>query len=386
MFAHANAEFLRGTLLQYLYQAFVRKEVTQLGLFLQQLLFIYLSGSYKVPGFVSSLTHLKKTIFIKKMPVHNTDYKAPILLRNRHLITIFPSLFRKVKPAQYTRTRIRTADNDFIDLDISNVKSDKLVIILHGLEGNSHRQYVTGMVNIFNEGQYDTVSMNFRGCSGESNYAFRFYHSGETGDLEAVIDHMAGTGKYKSIHLIGFSLGGSVTLKYVGEKGAAIPSIVHSAVAISVPCDLKDSSFELEKRHNFLYMKRFFRSLGAKLETKARQYPGKISLDKFEEIKSFKQFDDRYTAPMHGYKDAEEYWAKNSSRQFLPNIRIPLLLINALDDPFLGKGSFPYEEAEQNPFFHLETPETGGHVGFVTFSGKHYWSERRAFQFIHDNP
>ncbi|RPE13109.1 alpha/beta fold hydrolase [Chitinophaga lutea] len=321
------------------------------------------------------------------MPVlHHTDYKAPFLLRNRHLLTIFPSLFRKVKAAQYTRRRIRTADNDFIDLDISSVNSKRLVIILHGLEGNSRRQYVTGMVNIFNEGRYDTAAMNFRGCSGESNEALRFYHSGETGDLQTVIDHIIASGQYQQIHLVGFSLGGNVTLKYIGEQGAGIPSIVRSAVAISVPCDLKDSSLELEKSHNAIYMKRFIRSLGAKLEAKAQRYPEKISLDRFGEIRSFQQFDDRYTAPIHGFKDAEEYWAKNSSRQFLPDIRIPTLLINALDDPFLGRGSFPYEEAEQNPFFHLETPATGGHVGFVTFSGKHYWSERRAFQFIHDHP
>lgn len=321
------------------------------------------------------------------MPVIKTpDYKAPILLRNRHLLTIFPSLFRKIKPANYTRTRISTHDNDFLDLDFSKTGSDQLVVILHGLEGNSQRQYITGMVHIFNEGGYDTVSMNFRGCSGESNKALRFYHSGETGDLQTVIEHLEASHHYKRIHLVGFSLGGNVTLKYVGERGAAIPAIIRSAVAISVPCDLKDSSIELEKRHNFIYMKRFIRSLGLKLETKAKQYPNEISLDNFGIIKNFKQFDDRYTAPMHGFKDAEEYWARNSSKQFLENIRIPTLLINALDDPFLGKGSFPYKEADNNPCLYLETPETGGHVGFVTFTGKHYWSERRAFQFIHDHP
>ncbi|MRG48953.1 alpha/beta fold hydrolase [Chitinophaga sp. SYP-B3965] len=321
------------------------------------------------------------------MPVlKSPDYKAPILLRNRHLLTIFPSLFRKIKPADYTRTRIPTHDNDFLDLDFSKVGSDQLVIMLHGLEGDSRRQYITGMVHIFNEGGYDTVSMNFRGCSGESNKALRFYHSGETGDLHTVIQHMAATGDYKRIHLIGFSLGGNVTLKYLGEQGDTIPAIVRSAVAISVPCDLKDSSIELEKRHNFIYMKRFIRSLGLKLERKAKLYPKEISLANFGTIKNFKQFDDRYTAPMHGFKDAEEYWAKNSSKQFLENIRIPTLLINALDDPFLGKGSFPYKEADNNPHLYLETPETGGHVGFVTFTGKHYWSERRAFQFIHDHP
>src|SRR5687768_15228654 len=126
------------------------------------------------------------------MPVLKAPaYKVPILLRNRHLLTIFPSLFSKIKPADYTRTRIHTHDNDFLDLDFSKAGSDQLVIILHGLEGDSRRQYITGMVHIFNEGGYDTVSMNFRGCSGESNNALRFYHSGETGDLHTVIQHMA---------------------------------------------------------------------------------------------------------------------------------------------------------------------------------------------------
>lgn len=291
-----------------------------------------------------------------------------------------------MKAANYTRTRIPTKDNDFLDLDFSRVNSDKLVIILHGLEGDARRQYMTGMVHIFNEGGYDTVCMNFRGCSGEMNNALRFYHSGETGDLQTVVNHITASEQYKNVHLLGFSLGGNVTLKYIGEQGASIPGIIRSAVAISVPCDLKDSSVELEKKHNFIYMRRFIQSLGEKLEIKAQKYPENISLDKFAEIRNFKQFDDRYTAPIHGFKNAEEYWEASSSKKFLPDIRIPTLLINALDDPFLGKGSFPYKEAEQNPCFHLETPETGGHVGFVSFSGKHYWSERRAFQFIHDHP
>lgn len=321
------------------------------------------------------------------MPVYpSSNYKAPLLLRNRHLQTIFPTLFRKVRAPQYTRTRIATQDNDFLDLDFSRVGSERLIVILHGLEGNTDRMYMRGMVSIFNEGGYDTVCMNFRGCSGEMNEALRFYHSGETDDLHTVIEHLANKESYKSLHLLGFSLGGNVTLKYVGERGDKVPSIIHSAVAISVPCDLKDSSVELEKPHNALYMRRFMSALGAKLISKAARYPDQISLENFSSIRSFKQFDDRYTAPIHGFNNAEEYWAACSSKQFLHNIRIPTLLINALDDPFLGQGSFPYAEAEQNPYFHLETPEAGGHVGFVTFSSKHYWSEQRAYDFIHDHP
>ena len=315
------------------------------------------------------------------MPVlPSTDYTAPFLLSNRHVLTVFPTLFRRIPPADNVRERSTTPDNDFLDLDVSRKGSRSAVLILHGLEGDSRRLYVTGMVHIFNESGFDTVSMNFRGCSGESNKALRFYHSGETGDLQTVIDHIAP--QYDHIHLIGFSLGGNVTLKYLGERGSAIHPQIRSAVAISVPVDLLDSSTELEKRQNSIYRMRFIRSLGEKLAEKAKAYPHDISLEGFSAIRNFREFDDRYTAPLHGFKNAEHYWRLSSSIFYLSGITIPTLLINALDDPFLGQGSYPFSAASSNRNFHLETPESGGHVGFVTFSEKYYWSEKRAWQFI----
>jgi predicted alpha/beta-fold hydrolase len=242
-----------------------------------------------------------------------------------------------------------------------------------------------GMVHIFNQGGYDTVSLNFRGCSGEPNKNLRFYHSGETGDLAQVITYLAATGRYKAIHLVGFSLGGNVTLKYLGEQGAGIHPLVGAAVAISVPCDLKASSMELEKKHNTIYMQRFIRELGYKLELKAKQFPDMIRLDNYRQIRTFKQFDDRYTAPIHGFPDALTYWNNCSSRPYLREISIPALLINALDDPFLAPECFPYEEAAQSRYFYLETPRDGGHVGFVTFGEQGYWSEKRALAFINEH-
>lgn len=320
------------------------------------------------------------------MPViQSSTYKPPFFLRHRHLQTIYPALFRKLPRVHYERVRFTTADQDFLDLDFSRIGSKKVVLILHGLEGNATRQYVKGMVHIFNQGGYDTVSMNFRGCSGEPNQLLRFYHSGETGDLGQVIDHLTTLDQYDSIHLVGFSLGGNVTLKYLGEQGVDIHPSIRSAVTFSVPCDLQDSSVELEKKHNTVYMRRFIRELGLKLQAKAQRFPGMINLDNYHTIKSFREFDDRYTAPIHGFPDALTYWDRCSSKPFLENIRIPTLLVNALDDPFLGKGSFPYEAAARNPHFYLETPSHGGHVGFVTFGGTFYWSERRAFGFISRN-
>lgn len=317
--------------------------------------------------------------------IQHSDYKAPFLFSNRHLLTIYPTLFRKVRRANYERVRISTADDDFLDLDFSHASSDRIVIILHGLEGSADRKYVLGMVHTFNSGGYDTVSLNFRGCSGEPNKNLRFYHSGETGDLAHVVEYLANTGRYRSIHIVGFSLGGNVTLKYLGEQGAKVHSLIHSAVAFSVPCDLKTSSQELEKRHNFIYMQRFIRHLGYKLELKAQRFPDMIRLDNYRDVKTFKQFDDLYTAPIHGFPDALTYWAACSSKPFLEKISVPTLLINALDDPFLSPECFPYEAAAQSRYFYLETPRYGGHVGFVTFGEQCYWSEKRAFAFINEH-
>ncbi|WP_436487093.1 YheT family hydrolase [Chitinophaga sp. ARDCPP14] len=317
------------------------------------------------------------------MPVlHNSDYQAPFLLQNRHMLTIYPSLFRSIRPAAYRRERIATPDADFLDLDFSEKGNERIVVILHGLEGNATRKYVLGMVHIFNGAGFDTVSMNFRGCSGEPNKNLRFYHSGETEDLHTVIQYLVSLKKYKAIHLVGFSLGGNVTLKYLGERGASLDSAIKSAVAISVPCDLKSGSAELEKRHNIIYMQRFIRDLGEKLRLKELQFPGSISLDRYADIRSFRQFDDRYTAPMHGFKDALTYWEQCSSRPLLSSIRIPVLVINAKDDPFLGKECYPYEIAADSPYLFLETPHQGGHVGFVKFGEDFYWSEKRALAFI----
>lgn len=314
--------------------------------------------------------------------IEESHYKVPFLFRNRHFHSIYPTLFRKIKPVKYVRSRLSTADQDFIDLDFSTVGSKKIVVILHGLEGSSQSKSVTGMASFFNDHAYDTVSMNFRGCSGEPNRNMRYYHSGETDDMDTVLDYIISLNKYTSIHFVAFSLGGNVLLKYIGEKSGAISTLIKSSVAISVPCDLKNSVEELGKRHNAIYMKRFIRELKMKLEIKAKQYPGRISLDNYGEIKTFKQFDERYTAPIHGFESAEDYWEKSSSLSYLDKINIPVLLINAQDDPFLGAKCFPYEAARRSSFLYLETPRYGGHVGFLQTGHRFSWSEKRALEFI----
>lgn len=226
---------------------------------------------------------------------------------------------------------------------------------------------------------WDVLAWNYRGCSGESNRLLPFYHSGASGDLHHVVSHALAVHLAPRIDLVGFSLGGNMTLKYLGER--EVPPRLHRAVAFSVPCDLACSSIRLSSRTNRLYMDRFLRSLREKLEEKQPRFPDQIDLSGISRVRNFKQFDDRFTAPLHGFRDAEDYWARSSSRPFLPGIAIPALLVNAANDPFLGPGCFPREEAAASEWFHLEVPGDGGHVGFSTTAGE-YWSEHRAAAFL----
>jgi predicted alpha/beta-fold hydrolase len=319
------------------------------------------------------------------MPIIASKYKAPFLMANRHMQTVFPTLFRKIRDVAYKRVRLKTPDNDFLDLDFSRRGKERVVLVVHGLEGNSSRKYVRGMVRAFNDAGFDAVAMNLRGCSGEANRTLRFYHSGDTEDLAGTVDYLRKLGCYKSCHIVGFSLGGNIVLKYVGESGKKITPFVKSAVTVSTPCDPNGASYELEKWHNYFYRRRFIRMLGEKMSEKERLFPGKVSTKGYDRIRSFRQFDQRYTVPMHGFRNAKDYWKKVNSKQYLKKITIPTLLINALDDPFLDKGSFPFKEARANRNFFLETPRNGGHVGFMTVFGRNYWHESRAVSFVFEH-
>ncbi len=312
-----------------------------------------------------------------------SSYRAPLMFSNPHVQTVFPSLFRRVSGVHYQRHRIDTPDGDFLDLDKSAVGSRRLAIILHGLEGDSSRTYVLGMVRAVNRRGWDALAVNFRGCSGVSNKRLRFYHSGDTQDLEAVILQVTADEKYSELALIGFSLGGNVILKYLGERGTQTNSLITKAVAFSVPCDLESSSNHLARSANRIYLKRFLRLLREKIRMKMAIMPGQINDHDYKTIKTFKEFDDRYTAPMFGFSGAEDYWRKASCKPFLASISIPTLLINAADDPFLTDLCYPTEEAKNNPGFFLEIPKFGGHVGFLAFnSAREYWSESRTVSFL----
>ncbi|MGZ0708568.1 YheT family hydrolase [Coraliomargarita sp. W4R53] len=316
--------------------------------------------------------------------VNPPDYAPPFGFRSAHLQTIYPTLFRKVSVITNARERITTPDGDFIDLDWSQREGSKrLVVITHGLEGHSRSHYCQGMATAFQKAGWDAIAWNFRGCSGEPNHQLRSYHSGATGELQIVLEHIFATTGYQEVALVGFSLGGNLTLKYIGDLGSKIDSRICGAVGFSVPCDLASSAKQLEHWKNRIYMARFMRSLRQKIREKAQRFPGKLSLEGLDTMRTFAEFDDAYTGPIHGYTGADDYWTQCSCRHVLTNIAVPTLLVNALDDPFLTPPCYPYEAADSTPSFKLETPAHGGHLGFVTFNNENvYWSERRAVAFM----
>jgi predicted alpha/beta-fold hydrolase len=318
------------------------------------------------------------------MPLVTSTYKPKFYFRNGHISTIYSAIFRNVKGLVQDRERITLSDGDFLDLDwsYSAKKSHKLIIILHGLEGDAQRPYIKGTAKFFNINSIDAVSVNYRGCSGESNSKYRSYHSGATEDLEDVINHVLKTKDYSDIYIKGFSLGGNMLLKFLGER-EVIPKQVKAAIAISVPCDLTTSSIELHKFKNIIYHQSFIRSMMKRLKEKQNKFPKCISKDEIESIKILKDFDDVYTSKAHGFKDAIDYHKKCSSLQFLKKITIPTLIINALNDSFLSPECFPVKEAKHNSNLHLEMPDYGGHVGFVD-SNNIYYNESRALDFIMD--
>lgn len=314
--------------------------------------------------------------------ISNSSYRPPVWLRNAHAQTIFPALFRRTPRVTTNRERLELSDGDFLDLDWNtDNQSDRVAILTHGLEGTSSNPYMQGMAAALRRAGWDVLAWSFRGCSGETNRLLRSYHSGVTEDLERVIDHSLKTVRYRRVALIGFSIGGNITLKYLGET-TPDPRI-DRAVAFSVPCDLGSSSRKLESRSNRIYMKRFLDTLATKIREKIERYPDQLTDQGLRKMRTFEEFDEAYTAPLHGFRDAADYWKRASSKPVLRDIRISTLLINALDDPFLPSECFPIESARANPNFHLEMPERGGHLGFVAFNSlNEYWTETRAIEFL----
>jgi predicted alpha/beta-fold hydrolase len=283
-----------------------------------------------------------------------------------------------------SRERLDTPDGDFIDLDFTPEPRPRapLVLLLHGLEGSSRRGYALITYDALVRRGLRGIGMNFRSCSGEPNRTARFYHSGETGDLRLVLEHLHARFPGVPLGAIGFSLGGNVLLKYLGEEGDA--ALVRAAVAISVPYDLAAGARALERtRMGRFYTKIFLESLVAKAEMKAALLGDRCDLERIRRARTFWEFDDAATAPLHGFAGADDYYARSSSAGFLERIRVPTLLLHARDDPFLPAAALPLDVIARNPHLRAVITERGGHVGFLMGPpwARCYWAEETAASF-----
>jgi len=312
--------------------------------------------------------------------IQKNAYRPPFYyLGNKHWQTIFPSLFRKIKGVNYRRERLELPDGDFLDLDFSEKGSKNLVVVLHGLEGNSMRHYVQGMVKLFNQNGFDALGYNCRSCSGEMNRLPRLYHHGDTPDLDFVLRHLFD--KYEKIALVGFSLGGNIVLRYLGEQSANIHPKIVTAFAVSVPCHVPECAAIIESPENKAYKTKFLKKLSEKIRLKAQQH-AQIDATKLEKVLSFHDFDNFYTAPLHGFASAWDYYNRVASGFVLDQIRIPFYLLSAKNDPLLTPACFPVELAQKSEWLHLEISPQGGHVGFELMGNEFNYAEKSALEWI----
>jgi predicted alpha/beta-fold hydrolase len=284
-------------------------------------------------------------------------------------MTIFARLARGPAGLAPRRERWELPDGDFLDVDRHGDAAAPTVVVLHGLEGSSRAPYVRRLAAAASAEGLATVAVNFRGCSGELNRLPRLYHSGETGDLAHVVARLAAERPGRPLGVAGFSLGGNVVAKWLGEEGDALPAEVRAGAVISVPWDLARCGEAIDGAGGMarLYRERFLRTLRAKALAKARRFPGlPFTAEEVRACRTFAAFDDRVTARLHGFRGARDYWDRCSAARFVAGVRRPRLAIAAEDDPIVPRDALPVEAAAMNPAVTLETYPAGGHVGFVS--------------------
>jgi predicted alpha/beta-fold hydrolase len=287
-----------------------------------------------------------------------------------------------VEGIHYHRERISTEDNDFLDLDWSTQGSDRLLVVSHGLEGNSGRAYVKGFVKFFNSKGWDVLAWNCRSCSGEMNLSPRLYHHGAWYDLRDVMDHVNKGKIYRDIGLVGVSMGGSITLRYLAEMGTALRSNIAGGVAVSVPCSLLDSIRALEITGRRFYARRFIRKLKAKLQQKAILFPDLADSEGLKNAMTFADLDRSYSIRVYGYDTVDEFYEHISVWDHLPRIKQDVLIMNAKNDPMLIDDCYPVDLARASKNLFLEMPTYGGHMGFALPGNENSWAEIRTHEFF----
>ena len=311
------------------------------------------------------------------------DFTPAWWLPGPHAQTLWPALARRPRPVALTRERIELQDGDFIDIDWTGRGSGPIVVILHGLQGSSRSLHVRGLLGALSRRGWRGAVMHFRGCSGEPNRLPRTYHSGETGDAGYILGRLRERHPSAPFAAVGYSLGGNVLLKWLAERGPGAE--LDAAVAVSVPFRLDRAADRLERGFSRAYKRHFIIDLQRTVLEKFRHRPGPLDLDAVRRERTFRGFDDRVTAPLHGFRDAAHYYDTASCcRQYLRRVARPTLIVHALDDPFMTRDVVPRRE-ELAPSIRLELGAAGGHVGFVEGStpwSARYWLEERIPRFL----
>ena len=336
-------------------------------------------------------------------------YSAPFWLPGGHLQTIYPAFFASVPDVQYRRERWELDDGDFVDVDWINntslinkvvdenaidktqiplVESTPIVVLFHGLEGNSQSQYAKALMAATKAKGWRGVVIHFRGCSGEPNRLPRVYYAGDTAEIEMMLSRVHASAPQAKIYAVGVSLGGNALLKWLGESGEHANSIISKAAAVSAPMDLIESANALDKGFDrWVYTPRFVDSMRPKALAMSQRFPGLLDDKKIQSARTIHDIDGAVTAVLYGAASADDYYAKNASKPWLDKITLPALIINAKNDPFMPAEFLP-TQAEVSPTVTLEYTEEGGHVGFVTspFPGHVEWLPKRLLEFFDTQP
>lgn len=304
------------------------------------------------------------------MPIVVPDFVAPSWMLGSHMQTILPATMGKLPKVDYRRERWTTPDDDFIDVDwVKPEPEDErapILIHFHGLEGSSRSHYALALMRATADRGWRGCVANFRSCSGEMNRKMRSYHAGDTAEVMFIVKTVKSRFPKAPIYLVGVSLGGNQVARFMGEQGERAADYVKAAVSVSSPVDLVAGSNLIRHGFNRVYANRFLKTLIPKVEYKCRQFPElakTIDLEKIRHCKSFYEFDSLYTAPVHGFKNAMQYWTQCSAKPVLKDVRVPLLVLNAKNDPFMPRWALPGEN-DISEFVWLDQPEDGGHVGF----------------------
>ena len=318
-------------------------------------------------------------------------YQPPSWLAGAHAQTIYPALFKRPGPP-LRRQRLETFDGDFIDLDwldapAAQASAPPLVVLFHGLEGNSSSHYARALMRHLQMIGWRGVVPHFRGCSGEPNKLPRAYHSGDYAEIGWMLSAIHALEPSAPLYAVGVSLGGSALLNWLGREGDRAALLINAAAAVSAPLDLTAAGIAIGQGLNRIYTKHFLQTLIPKALAMAHRFPGKLDKASIHRADSMHAFDDVVTAPLHGFDGADDYWLRASSKPWLRGIAVPTLVLNARNDPFIPATSLP-TRAEVSATVLLEQPEGGGHAGFLSapFPGRLDWLPLRLVQFFESAP